>query len=136
MTGRTVSANATIAARGDNTKQQSNKNSSNPQKKHICLPSGSSSINPTHRCGTKGLMRRQGGISASGSHGCDGCYCHWLLGYISTVGIGHIFHGNNLFFCINDSFGLKFRRHVRICHVYILDKFELFCSKTRFRQCV
>jgi hypothetical protein len=55
--GGMTSAKAAIATGGGNTKQQSNKYSSNPRKKHISLLGGSSFINQMHCRGTKGLMR-------------------------------------------------------------------------------
>ncbi len=63
---------------------------------------GSSSINSTHRRGTKGLMwGARGPFRPAAAMFVMVVVGSWSLGRISTVGIVYFFYGINLFFGLN-----------------------------------
>ena len=82
---------AIIPAKWGNTKQQSTKKSSYPRENHIIVLGGLSSITPTHRHGTKGLMWGARGpflpVMAMGVMLVVGS---WSLGHVSTVRIVYL----------------------------------------------
>ncbi len=91
MTMDRTTITAIIPAKWGNTKQQSTKKSSYPRKNHIIVLGVLSSITPTHRHGTKGLMwGARGPFLPVVAMGVMLVVGSWSLGHVSTVRIVHL----------------------------------------------